>query len=66
MTVGSNVKGCYFSVKSAEATLQMLEQKSVNKESKQAFHKAQQMLTDVKNDLNKQVQFLAQEEPQYK
>ena len=66
MTVGSNVKTCYFSVKSAEATLQMLEQKTMNKDSKQAFLTARQMLEKVKNDLNKQIQFLSREEPQYK
>lgn len=66
MTVGANVKGCYFSVKNAEATLQTLEQKTVNKDSQKAFQIAQQLLTEIKNDLNKQIQFLAKEEPQYK
>jgi len=66
MTVGANVKSCYFSIKNAEATLQMLEQESVNKESKQAFQLAQNILNEVKNDLNEQIQFLTREEPQYK
>ncbi len=66
MTVGANVKSCYFSIKSAEATLQMLVQKSVNSESQQAYKNAQIVLEEVKSDLYKQIQFLSLEEPQYK
>jgi len=66
MTVGANVKGSYFTVKSAEASLEQLALKTNNSESEKAFTEARQILTDVKADLKKQIQFLAREEPQYK
>lgn len=66
MTVGANVKSCYFSIKSAEATLKVLEQKSVNEQSTRAFQHAQKILNEIKTDLNKQIQFISREEPQYK
>ncbi|MGM8213767.1 DUF1657 domain-containing protein [Virgibacillus sp. W0430] len=66
MTVGSQVKGCYFSIKSAKATLQQLISKSQTKESKQAFEEATQLLTEIQEDLGKQVTYLSIEEPQYK
>lgn len=65
MTVGANVKGCYFAVKSAEATLEQLSLKTTCEESKQAFLEAKQLLTEVKEDLKEQVLFLSREEPQY-
>lgn len=65
MTVGSNVKGCYFAVKSAEATLEQLALRTSSPESKQAYIEAKEMLTEVKTDLKQQVLFLAREEPQY-
>lgn len=66
MTVGSDVKSCYFSIKSAEATLQLLKEKTTNEESKQAFQQAEELITAVRQDLHKQVLFLTREEPQYK
>jgi len=66
MTVGTNIKGTYYTIKSAEATLEQLAIKTNDDESKNAFLEAQQILREVKTDLKKQVQFLAREEPQYK
>lgn len=66
MTVGSNVKGSYFSVKSAEAGLEQLAIKTNNEEAKKVFYDAQYLLSQVREDLKKQVQFLAREEAQYK
>lgn len=66
MTVGSNVKSCYISIKSAQAGLESLALSSTSNENQTAFKEGQQMLEDVKNDLHEQVLFLAREEPQYK
>lgn len=66
MTVGSDVKSCFSSIKSAEATLRTLANKTQSLESKQAFEQAQELISQVKNDLQKQVIYLTQEEPTYK
>lgn len=66
MTVGSQVKSCYSSIKSAEATLELLANKTQSTETKQAFEQAQQIITEIKDDLQKQVIYLTQEEPTYK
>jgi len=66
MTVGSDVKSCFSSIKSAEATLNILANKTQSLETKQAFEQAQQLITQVKDDLQKQVIYLTQEEPTYK
>lgn len=65
MTVGSNVKSCYFAIKSAEATLAQLAVKSTNEPSKEAYKEAEQLISEVKADLKEQVLFLAREESQY-
>lgn len=66
MTVGSQVKSCFSSIKSAEATLQQLANKTENQTSKAAFQEAATILSDVKKELEKQVIYLTIEEPQYK
>lgn len=66
MTVGSDVKSCYITIKSAEASLESLALSSTSEENKAAFEQGQQMLEEIKHDLNKQVLYLAREEPQYK
>lgn len=65
MTVGTDVKNSYFTIKSAEAALQMLKEKTINEESKLAFQQAEKLITVVKQDLHKQVLYLTREEPQY-
>lgn len=66
MTVGSQVKSCFSSIKSAEATLNLLANKTTDQEKEQAFKNTQQIIIEIKEDLQKQVIQLAKEEPQYK
>ncbi|TFJ94470.1 DUF1657 domain-containing protein [Lentibacillus salicampi] len=66
MTVSSQVKGCFSSIKSAEATLETLAVKTNDQETEQIFKEVQHTLKTVKNDLENQVIYLTKEEPQYK
>lgn len=66
MTVSSQVKSCFSSIKSAEAMLAILEQKTQDGDTKEAYRQAQMVLSDIKEDLQKQIMFLSREEPQYK
>lgn len=66
MTVGSQVKGCYSSIKSIEATLNILTTKAQDQQTKQIFNNTSQIITEIKADLQKQVIQLSKEEPQYK
>ncbi|MUV36310.1 hypothetical protein JNUCC1_00111 [Lentibacillus sp. JNUCC-1] len=66
MTVGSQVKGCLSSIKSAEANVAILSEKTLSDEAHLAFKQAEEILTSVKNDLHEQAIKLANEEPQYK
>jgi len=66
MTVGSQVKSCFASIKSAEATLMLLAQKTQDDETKQTLTSAQHTVSEIKDDLQKHVLFLSREEPQYK
>ncbi|PAV28807.1 hypothetical protein CIL05_14360 [Virgibacillus profundi] len=66
MTVGSQVKSCFSSVKSVEASLQLLENKTQDPLAKETFNNVQKIITEVKDDLQKQVIQLSKEEPQYK
>ncbi|MFD2043914.1 DUF1657 domain-containing protein [Ornithinibacillus salinisoli] len=66
MTVGSQVKASYSSLKSVEASLETLALQSNEKEAAEAFKKAEAIIKEIKQDLDQQVIFLSQEEPQYK
>ncbi|MFD2761984.1 DUF1657 domain-containing protein [Lentibacillus juripiscarius] len=66
MTVSSQVKGCYASLKSADATLETLAAKTSSQEAEEAFRQARNTVRTVKQDLEQQVIFLTKEEPQYK
>ena len=66
MTVGSQVKSCFSSIKSAEATINILKSNSQNEQSKQVFNNVEKIITEIKNDLQKQVMYLSREESQYK
>ncbi len=66
MTVGSEVKSCYSSIKSAEATLNILANKTQDQQTKEIFEQVQRVISEVKEDLQKQVMYLSREEPQYK
>lgn len=66
MTVGSQVKSCFASIKSAEATIMMLAEKTQDEKTKQTLTNAQHTVSEIKDDLQKHVLFLSREEPQYK
>lgn len=66
MTVGSQVKSCYSSIKSIEASLEMLANKTQTEKAMEAYSQTQQLIQEIKSDLQQQVIFLTQEEPQYK
>ncbi|MBM7598777.1 hypothetical protein JOC34_001134 [Virgibacillus halotolerans] len=66
MTVGSQVKSCFSTIKSAEASLSLLAKKTQQDQSRQAFTQSAQLISEIKEDLKKQVIQLAKEEPQYK
>ncbi|RYG73992.1 DUF1657 domain-containing protein [Lentibacillus lipolyticus] len=66
MTVSSQVKGCYASLKNADATLETLAAKTQDQETEKAFREARNTVRTVKQDLEQQVIFLTREEPQYK
>lgn len=66
MTIGSQVKSCFSSIKSAEATISLLANKTQDEQTKQVYDETNKIITEIKNDLQKQVIRLAQEEPQYK
>ncbi|MTW87685.1 DUF1657 domain-containing protein [Virgibacillus dakarensis] len=66
MTVGSQVKGCFSSIKSAEATLSLLANKTQDQQTKEVFENTQKILSEVKEDLQQQVIWLGTEESQYK
>lgn len=65
MTVGSQVKGCYSSIKSVEASLEILANKVQDEQAKQVFEQVEQIISDVKKDLHYQVIELSKQEPQY-
>lgn len=66
MTVSSQVKGCFSSIKNIEATLETLANKTQDQEAKKAFKEVQNTMWTVKSDLENQVLYLTKEEPQYK
>ncbi|WP_010649641.1 DUF1657 domain-containing protein [Oceanobacillus massiliensis] len=66
MTVGAQVKGCFSSLKSMEAGLQVLANKTQDAESRQNYSDVQKLIAEIKNDLQMQVIELSKEEPQYK
>jgi len=66
MTVGAQVKGCFSSIKSAEASLNTLGNKVTDKEAKDAFEQTENIIAEIKDDMKNQVIRLTREEPQYK
>lgn len=65
MTVASQLKTCYASIKSIEASLKILRAQTNEKEAQTAFLHTEKLMQEVKQDLEKQVLMLAREEPQY-
>lgn len=66
MTVGSEVRTCYATIKSIEAGLTTLAIQTNENETKQSLEKGKQLITEIKHDLDKQLIKLTNEEPQYK
>ncbi|TDF98136.1 DUF1657 domain-containing protein [Paenibacillus piri] len=66
MTVGSQVKTCLASLKSAQASLEQFALNTQNQDAKNAFTTASQTTQQVINDIQSRVQQLENEEPQYK
>lgn len=66
MTVGSQIKSCYASMKQIEATLQILVNKAQDEETQTKFQEAGKIIAKIKKDLEQQVIHLTQEEPQYR
>ncbi len=66
MTVGSKVKQTLSSLKSAKSTIEIYATQSQNEEAAHAFREATGMVKGVINDLEKRIQTLEFEEPQYK
>jgi len=65
MTVDQQVKNSYFTIKQAEATMKQLTIKTDSSEEKHAFQTAEQLLKSVREDLQKQLVYLAKEETEY-
>ncbi|ALX50500.1 hypothetical protein AOX59_01025 [Lentibacillus amyloliquefaciens] len=66
MTVSSQVKGCFASVKNIEATLESLSAKTRDQKADEIFNDVRNTMRTVQNDLENQVLHLTKEEPQYK
>ncbi len=66
MTVGAKVKQTLSSLKSVKSTVDIYAAQSQPAESSAAFREAAEMVNGVISDLEKRVQKLEFEEPQYK
>ncbi|AME07754.1 DUF1657 domain-containing protein [Bacillus subtilis] len=66
MTVGSDVKQCFASLKGVEASLSSLALRTLDDESKRTLHEAMMVVHEVTKDLKKRVGELEGEELQYK
>ena len=65
MTVGSQVKTCYASIKNIEATLAILSNQTNELNARKAYRETERIVNEIKQDIEKQVLLLAREEPQY-
>lgn len=66
MTVGSQVRTCFASIKSIHAELDQLAMKTNEKETRQQLEQANKIIAEIKEDLSMQMIKLKNEEPQYK
>jgi Protein of unknown function (DUF1657) len=66
MTVGSDVKQCFASLKGVEASLSSLALRTLDDESKRTLHETMMVIHVVVTDLKKRVGELEREELQYK
>lgn len=65
MTVASQVKTCFATIKNIEATLGMLASQTNELEANKKYKETETVIREIKEDLEKQVLLLAREEPQY-
>jgi hypothetical protein len=65
MTVGSQVKSCYASIKGIEASLAILRSQTNESVAYEAYLETERVIQEIKTDLQKQVLLLASQEPQY-
>jgi len=66
MTVGSDVKKCFASLKGVEASLSSLALRTLDDQSKQTLHEIMMVVHEVTKDLKTRVGELEGEELQYK
>ncbi|CEI84474.1 hypothetical protein J18TS1_13000 [Oceanobacillus oncorhynchi subsp. incaldanensis] len=66
MTVGSQVKTCYATLKSIEAGLDLLYAASMEQDLKAAIEEASQLIKETRHDIHQQVIHIDKQEPQYK
>ncbi|MBG9791969.1 hypothetical protein ABD76_05410 [Paenibacillus dendritiformis] len=66
MTVGSQVKTCLASLKSAQASLEQFALATENQEAKSLYTDAAQQTQQIVNQVESRVKQLENEEPQYK
>jgi hypothetical protein len=66
MTIASNVKQCFLTIKDIQAQLSSLALNSLDEDAKRIFHQTSLAMDDVKKDLQTRVLELERLEPQYK
>ena len=66
MTVGSEVKTCYATLKSIEAGLDLLHASTTEQDLKTTIEEVSQLIKDARHDIHQQVIHLDKQEPQYK
>jgi ABC-type transporter Mla subunit MlaD len=66
MTIAAQVKQTFVSLKSAKATLESLKVRTNVPEAKETFESAEADILEIVKDLQKRINDLEREEPQYK
>jgi Protein of unknown function (DUF1657) len=66
MTIGSDVKQCFASLKGVEASLSSLALRTLDDESKRTLHETMIVIHEIVTDFKKRVGELEREELQYK
>lgn len=65
MTFGEKVKNCYVSLKGAQATLEILVNKTTNEEAKAVYTEVSNELSSVLMDLETQLVRISKQEAEY-
>lgn len=66
MTVGSQVKTCYATLKSIEAGLDLLHASTNEQDLKITIDEASKLIKDARQDIHQQMIHINKQEPQYK